>query len=162
MSQPRPDRNTFLSVLPACADVAESMQHVKQIQHDIIEGGFEFDIVVGIALMDMYAKCKNMDIARKLFDKMPKRDLVLWSAMIVGYAQSGDYTHEALTFFNKMLLEGFVPDLITMSSVLRACAHLAALQQGKAIHGWIIRSELKVDSFVATALIDMYAKCGSL
>jgi len=112
--------------------------------------------------VDMYTKCKNMEIARKLFDKIPKRDLVLWSTMIVGYAQSGDYTHEALTFFNKMLLEGFVPDLITMSSVLRACAHLAALQQGKAIHGWIIRSELKVDSFVATALIDMYAKCGSL
>ena len=61
-----------------------------------------------------------------------------------------------------MLWASVPPDLVTMVSVLPACGHLASLQQGKLIHGYILRNRFESDVFVGTALIDMYAKCGSI
>ncbi|XP_057858010.2 pentatricopeptide repeat-containing protein At3g12770 [Cryptomeria japonica] len=158
----KPNRNTFVSILRACVD-SKNVEQGKKIHEEIRKSEVELDVVLSTVLIDMYSKCKNMEFAREMFDKMYRRDMVLWSAMIMGYAHSG-HANEALRFFNQMLQEDFKPDLITMSSALAACAHLSALRGGKSIHGYIVRSELKADAFVstATALIDMYAKCGSL
>eukprot|EP01018_Ginkgo_biloba_P034186 Gb_33064 [translate_table: standard] len=156
----KPNRVSIVSILPACADVA-ARQQGKCIHDYIIRSGFEMDVVLGTALIDMYAKCESLETARQLFDNMSKRDVVSWSAMITGYAQTG-HANEALTLFYQMQLEQVTPDLITLASVLTACAQLAALQQGKGIHGYVVRSAVKADVFVGTALIDMYAKCGTV
>jgi pentatricopeptide repeat protein len=81
--------------------------------------------------------------------------------MIAAYAQNGQ-GEEALQLFRQMQLAGVKPNLKTFTSVLPACANLAALEQGKEIHKEIIRNRFKSDVFVGSALVDMYAKCGSL
>eukprot|EP01018_Ginkgo_biloba_P038696 Gb_15811 [translate_table: standard] len=155
-----PSPVTMVSVVQACAHLA-ALQQAKWIHGCVIRRGFELDDVVGTALVDMYAKCGSIEIAQQLFNKMSKRNVVSWSAMITAYAQSG-HANEALVCFNQMQLAGMKPNLVTMVSVLPACAYLASLQQGRWIHGHIIRSGFESDVVVMTALIDMYAKCGSI
>eukprot|EP01018_Ginkgo_biloba_P009819 Gb_14458 [translate_table: standard] len=155
----RPDQFAFASVLPACAKLA-ALEDGKEIHKDIIRSGFQSDIFVGNGLVDMYAKCRSLKNARDVFDKMPRQDVVSWSAMISGYAQNG-YYDEALKLFRQMQMLGVKPNSVTYSSLLSACANLTALQQGKETHDDIIRSGFQSDAFVANALVDMYAKCGS-
>eukprot|EP01018_Ginkgo_biloba_P037444 Gb_29868 [translate_table: standard] len=155
-----PDSVTMVNVLPACADLGV-LQQGKCIHDYIIRCGFESDIFVGNSLIDMYAKCGSIYIARQLFDRMPQRDVVSWNAMIAGYAQNG-YANEALTLFHQMLQANVTPNSIAMASVVSACANLGALEQGKWIHDYVIGNVFESDVFVANSLIDMYAKCGSI
>eukprot|EP01018_Ginkgo_biloba_P018849 Gb_21580 [translate_table: standard] len=155
----KPDLVTMASTLTVCAHLS-ALQHGKVIHGYIIKSGFNSD-VVDTALIHMYTKCGHIDFAHQLFDTMPSRDVVSWSAMIAGYAQNG-HASEALALFNKMQLQDIKPDLVTVVSILPACAHLAALQQGKRIHSFVLRHGFESDVVVATALIDMYAKCGSI
>eukprot|EP01018_Ginkgo_biloba_P030840 Gb_14956 [translate_table: standard] len=154
------DKFTFPFVLKACASLS-ALQVGKEIHCHIIRNGFESDVYVGNALIDMYAKCGSLEIARQLFDKMSTRDAVSWNAMIAGYAQNG-HGNEALTLFQQMQLTNVKPNRATIVSVLPACAQVAALQQGKNIHDYIIQNGFESHDSVVTALIYMYAKCGSI
>eukprot|EP01018_Ginkgo_biloba_P037426 Gb_17091 [translate_table: standard] len=156
----KPDSATMVSVLPACAHLG-ALQQGKWIHDYIRSRRLDSHVSVGNSLVAMYAKCGSIDVAFHLFDKMSRRDIVSWNAMIAGYAQNGHAT-EALTLFRQMQLTDVTPNSVTMVSVLLACAHLGVLKQGKWIHGYIIRSGLESNAFVGTALIDMYAKCGSV
>eukprot|EP01018_Ginkgo_biloba_P001839 Gb_27521 [translate_table: standard] len=156
----KPNSKTFASILPACANLA-GLQQGMEIHEEIIRSGFQSDVFVANALVDMYAKCGNIENAHLLFDKMPQRDVVSWTAIIAAYVQNG-HGEEALKLFRQMQWVGVKPDSKTFASVLPAFAILAALEQGKEIHEQINRSGFQSDVFVGSALVDMYAKCGSL
>eukprot|EP01018_Ginkgo_biloba_P036697 Gb_40434 [translate_table: standard] len=156
----KPNSSTLVSVLPACAQL-EDLQRGKSIHDYIIQNGFEKDVSVGNSLVALYCKCGIVEVAHRLFDKMSNKDLVSWNAMIAGYAQK-EYANEAVMLFDQMQLAHLKPNSVTMVSVLPAYAQLAALHQGKGVHGYIIRRGFESDVFVGTALIDMYAKCGSI
>eukprot|EP01018_Ginkgo_biloba_P026430 Gb_07153 [translate_table: standard] len=152
-----PDNFTFPAVLKACAGL-DALQQGKDIHDSIIRCGFESDVFIGTALIDMYAKCKDIENARQVFDKMSERNVVSWTAMIAGYTRNG-FDREALKLFSQMHLGSLIPSAIAIVSILPACARLAALQQGKEIHDYIIRRQFDSVIFVSNALIDMYAKC---
>eukprot|EP01018_Ginkgo_biloba_P013141 Gb_38249 [translate_table: standard] len=156
----QPNQFAFASVLPTCANLA-ALEQGMEIHFEIIRSGFESDVFVQSALVDMYAKCGSIDKARDVFDKMYQRDVVSWTAMIAGYVESGQGV-EALQLFQKMQLTGVKPDPNIFASVLPACANAAALEQGMEIHEEIIRSGFQCNDFVQSALIGMYAKCGSI
>eukprot|EP01018_Ginkgo_biloba_P026225 Gb_06173 [translate_table: standard] len=156
----KPNSRTIASVLPACANLA-ALQQGKQIHNYVIRNEFESDIFVESALIDMYAKCGKIENAHKVFDKIYKRNPVSWNAVIGGYAQNG-CANEALKLFREMQLTEVIPDMVTIASVLPACAQLAALQEGKEIHNYIVRHGFESDLFVGNSLIDMYAKCGCI
>lgn len=122
-----PDLVTMVSIVPVCANLS-SMQLGKWIHSYIIVNGFELDVMLGTALIDMYAKCGGVDSAWQLFARMSQRNVVSWNAMIAGYAQNG-HANEALALFNEMQLQNLKPDLITMVNSLPTCAFLSALQQ---------------------------------
>eukprot|EP01018_Ginkgo_biloba_P000906 Gb_34192 [translate_table: standard] len=96
----QPNQFTFASILPACANLAALQQGMK-IHEEIIKSGFQCDIFVSNALVDMYAKCERIENARNVFDKMPKRDVVSWTVMIAGYSQNG-LLDEAVKLFHIM------------------------------------------------------------
>jgi len=156
----KPNQVTIVSVLPACADVA-ALQEGKYIHEYIMKNKFELDIFVGNSLLSMYAKCKRIDIALQLFDKMSKKNVISWNSMIAGYTQNG-LANEALSIFHEMQLSGTKPNAVTMVSVVLACARLAALQQGKCFHAYIIKCVFDLNVVLETTLIDMYAKCGKV
>eukprot|EP01018_Ginkgo_biloba_P030238 Gb_09382 [translate_table: standard] len=156
----KPNSVTIASILPAYASLGNLVQ-CKEIHEYIRRSGFESDVFVGSTLIDMYAKCKNVETSRRVFDRMSERDIVSWNAMIAGYAQNG-HCDEALKLFREMQVGGIQPSSSTIASLLQACAHLTALQQGKEMHDYIIRRGFESNDFVASALINMYAKCGNI
>lgn len=124
-------------------------------------GRVKWDEYIGGALVDMYARCGYCDDARRLFEEMPFRNVVSWSALIAGYVRCNEFV-DALSFFRDMLVKGMKPNQATLTTVLTACAQLGALDQGRWIHGYIERNKLELNSILGTALIDMYAKCGHM
>lgn len=108
-----------------------------------------------------YLRVGLVEEARMVFDGMPLKDVVSWNSMITGYAHASEFD-EVLVIFKSMLDERVRPDNCTLVNVLSACAHLGALEQGEWIHGYIRKNRIRIDGFVATALVDMYSKCGNI
>jgi pentatricopeptide repeat protein len=124
----KPSLKTFASILPACANLG-ALEQGMEIHEEIIRGGFRCDVFVESALIDMYAKCGNVEKARGLFDEMPERDVVSWTAMIAGYAIHGR-AEEALNLFHRMECSGVRPNHVTLLSVLSACCHAGLVDEG--------------------------------
>ncbi|OEL33377.1 putative pentatricopeptide repeat-containing protein [Dichanthelium oligosanthes] len=142
---------------------------------------------VGGALLDMYAKCGDIEDARTIFEMVPHDDVILWSFMIslnmektlqvfsslqdanevswntviVGYCQSG-FGEDALNVFREMCAAQMLPTQVTYSSVLRACASTASIKHAVQIHSLIEKSTFNSDTVVCNSLIDTYAKCGCI
>ncbi|XP_059067244.1 pentatricopeptide repeat-containing protein At2g13600 [Cryptomeria japonica] len=155
----KPNSATFASILPACFTLGDLVNGVE-IHQTIMENGFLSDVVVVTTLIDMYAKCGRIQKALELFNSMPQRDAASWTAIITGYAQSG-LVEKALDTFKQMQLAGVKPDSSTYASIVPACAKLGVIDQGMEIHQKIIENDCFCD-MVVTALIDMYAKTGSI
>ncbi|XP_010935759.4 LOW QUALITY PROTEIN: pentatricopeptide repeat-containing protein At1g06140, mitochondrial [Elaeis guineensis] len=145
----------------ACGNVGAAKEG-RVIHSFCIKKNFlDSNVYMQTSLVDMYGKSGFMDFARRLFDEMPHKDVVSWSSMIAGLAQSGR-AHESLLVFQDMLGNLMVPNEVTLASVLLGCSHLGALQQGKSVHAYMVRNEVELDVVTNTALLDMYAKCGSM
>ncbi|KAL5755022.1 hypothetical protein ACOSP7_023242 [Xanthoceras sorbifolium] len=113
------------------------------------------------AMLSCYTKHGDVAAARVLFDEMQEKDVVCWNVMIDGYAQHG-LPNEALVLFRRMLATRVRPNQITVVAVLSACGQIGALESGRWVHSYIENIGIEVNIQVATALIDMYSKCGSL
>ncbi|KAJ4955550.1 hypothetical protein NE237_012333 [Protea cynaroides] len=99
--------------------------------------------------------------ARSLFDVMPLRDVVSWNAILTGYAHVSCFD-EVLAVFEDMQNAKVKPNSYTLVNVLSACANVGAMNQGEWIYSFINKNDIKIDGFLATALVDMYAKCGNI
>ncbi|CAM6023970.1 unnamed protein product [Sphagnum balticum] len=154
------DRFTFVPVLNACASL-QALEEGRQAHKQIIQCGCEADVFVGSCLVDMYAKCGTMQDAQSVFNKMLHRDVVTWTAMILGHVKCGE-GRKALELFRKMQAEGVRPDSFTFVGVLNACASLVAPEEGRSVHEQIVQSGFESVTFVGNSLVDMYTKCGSI
>ncbi|KAI5058798.1 hypothetical protein GOP47_0026968 [Adiantum capillus-veneris] len=157
-----PDGVTFSCLLKACGSLRDA-EKGKAIHVEIVRQGLlEKDSVLGNALVDMYAKCGAVEQAQQVFDRLPMRDNVGWTSLIIGYCEHGA-SNEALDCFQQMQKRGISLDVVTFASVLKACSHMGAEETGKEIHAQIARlSLLERDSALGSVLVNMYAKCGSL
>ncbi|KAG1331834.1 pentatricopeptide repeat-containing protein [Cocos nucifera] len=117
------------------------------------------------SLIRMYSEHHCLDDALRLFEQIHHPDLVLWTSLISGFSRSGK-RQEAINLYARMVAEGSVepPNHYTYATILSSCARLAALGEGRQIHAQIIKSDFNFehDSFVASGLSYMYAKCGYL
>ena len=156
----KPNQITYVSILNACGCPA-ALERGKEVHAHIIAAGFQSDMRVGTALVNMYAKCGSIRDARLVFNSMSKRDIISWTAMIVGYAEHG-HCGGAFEIFRQMQQVGMKPDQITYMSILNACVCPTALERGKEVHAHIIDSGYPCDVRVGNALVNMYAKCGSI
>ena len=119
------------------------------------------DVVAWTAVLNGYVKSGEIANAKELFDRMPERNVVSWSVMINGYVKVGCFK-EALEIFKEMQMSGVRPNHAAIVGALSACGSLGAFDQGKWIHAYVDRSKMELDTVLGTALIDMYAKCGSV
>lgn len=156
----KPNKVTLVSVLPICAELV-SAKLGKSIHCYAVKADIDSAVSIGTALVSMYAKCDIFTSALIIFNRMPHKDVVTWNALITGYAQIGD-SYSAMEMFHQLQLSGLHPDSGTIVGVLPACALLDDLSHGSCIHGTIIKLGFDSDCHVKNALIDMYAKCGSL
>ncbi|XP_057955677.1 pentatricopeptide repeat-containing protein At4g14170-like [Malania oleifera] len=154
-----PNTVTLTNVLPACARVG-FLHAGKEIHARSIRTGHAFDLFVSNALVDMYAKCGCLTLARSVFNSSV-RDEITYNILVVGYSQTSDCM-ESLFLFSEMGLRGMMHDVVSFVGVLSACANLAAIKQGKEIHGFLVRRLCHLHLFVANSLLDLYTKCGQI
>lgn len=132
----------------------------KQVHAAVINHGFESNLPVMNSILDMYCRCGCTSEAKQIFLEMSQKDLITWNTLIAGFERLDPI--ESLYIFSRMESEGFSPNCFTFTSVVAACADLAVLYCGQQLHGGIIRRGLNNNLQLSNALIDMYAKCGSI
>ncbi|KAH0975439.1 hypothetical protein GBA52_017338 [Prunus armeniaca] len=120
------DEVTLISVLTACGRLA-NLELGEWIGDYIEANRLKVNIALVTSLVDMYAKCGQVETARRFFDRMDRRDVVAWSAMISGYSQA-NRCREALDLFHDMQKANVDPNEVTMVSVLYSCTVLGALK----------------------------------
>ncbi|KAI3858754.1 hypothetical protein MKX03_033707 [Papaver bracteatum] len=155
-----PDSFTLSSVLPIFAEYVD-LSRGKEIHGYTLRHGFGSDDFIASSLIDMYAKCTRVDDSLRIFHLLPQLDVISWNSIIAGCVQNGLFD-EGLKLFRQMLTAKVKPSNLTFSSIMPACAHLTTLHLGKQLHGYITRSGFDKNVFIASALVDMYAKCGNI
>ncbi|XP_040995468.1 pentatricopeptide repeat-containing protein At2g22410, mitochondrial [Juglans microcarpa x Juglans regia] len=125
----KPDEVTMVNCLSACSQLG-ALDVGIWIHHYIEKHNLFLNVALGTALVDMYAKCGNIKKALEVFQEMPQRNSLTWTAIICGLALHGS-AHDALSFFLEMIDIGLVPDEITFLGVLSACCHGGLVEEGR-------------------------------
>ncbi|CAH1437723.1 unnamed protein product [Lactuca virosa] len=155
-----PNLVSVISALQACEAMC-NLEEGKKIHEVAVRKGFELDVFVSTALIDMYMFCSSPDEAMELFERMPKKDVVSWIALLNGCVQNG-MAYKSMEVFVNMLSIKIQPDAILMVKILTSCSELGVLQQAMCLHGYVIKCGFEDHSFVGASLIESYSKCGSL
>ncbi|KAL2941297.1 hypothetical protein RDABS01_029647 [Bienertia sinuspersici] len=123
----KPDATTIMSILPMCAKMA-STHMLRQCHGYMVRAGIE-DVQLKGSMIDVYSKCGNLSLANKLFWSSSYKDLVMFTALIGGYAMHGT-GKEALVLFKQMLVLGMRPDHVVLTAILSACSHAGLVDEG--------------------------------
>ncbi|KAK7286966.1 hypothetical protein RJT34_22348 [Clitoria ternatea] len=111
-------------------------------------------------LIDLRLKCVKVELARRMFDEIPERDVAKWSAMVVNFANNGLH-REALEYTRLMIREGIKQNLVIMKVILKVIGEVRDRKLGREIHGFLVKNRLFYKELsVLSALINMYHKCG--
>lgn len=147
--------NNLIHVYSVCGCIDDA--------YKVFDESPERDVVSYNVMLDGFVKGGEIKRARKVFDEMcvGVRDATTWGTMLAGYTQMKCYD-ECLDLYDQMLVLRVRPDNISLVSVLSACGRLGKLEKGKEVHDFIERSKIKIDSFLCTALVDFYSKCGCI
>ncbi|CAN6464666.1 unnamed protein product [Victoria cruziana] len=143
-------------------------------------------------LVECFAKSGDLGNARKVFERVPLKNVYSWNAIISAFCKHGNmdeahklfvempetnvvswntliggyvqsgYEGRGLIFYKQMNKEGFRPSHFTLATVLSAAGKLADLEAGRQCHSQIVRVGFDLNSYVENALVCMYAKCGCL
>ncbi|QCE16833.1 structure-specific endonuclease subunit SLX1 [Vigna unguiculata] len=119
---------SLISVLFVCASLA-SLDHGRQVHGQLVRSEFDKDLYVSSVLITMYIKCGDLVRAKRVFDRFPLKDVVMWNSMITGYSQHG-LGEEALNVFYDMGSSGVPPDDVTFIGVLSACSYSGKVKEG--------------------------------
>ncbi|KAI4356002.1 hypothetical protein L6164_000056 [Bauhinia variegata] len=154
------DKATLVVIL----SVVANMNHLelgKQIHCIVLKSGLDCFVFVSNSLLNMYVKANSIYYAKRIFNEMKEVDLISWNTMISACALCG--LDESIGLYIDLLRCGVTPDQFTIASVLRACSSLVdGFSIGKQIHAHALKAALIIDSFVTTALIDVYSKSGNM
>ncbi|KAK1418894.1 hypothetical protein QVD17_28044 [Tagetes erecta] len=116
------------SIIPACAHLT-TLPLGQQLHGYIIRHCFDDNMFISSSLVNMYAKCGNIKLAKCVFDGMKHHDLVSWTAMIMGCASHG-YANDAIFLFKQMEMEDVRPNSVAFVAVLTACSHAGMVDEG--------------------------------
>lgn len=154
------NRTTLSAVLKSMASL-EVISESKQVHALAMKEGLISDSHVANGLIDAYGKCGLIEEAKRAFEECPLDDVIAFTSMITALSQCGQ-GEEAIKLFSEMLRKKLEPDSFVVSSLLNACASLSAYEQGKQMHAHMLKLHFMSDVFAGNALVNMYAKCGSI
>ncbi|XP_022959003.1 pentatricopeptide repeat-containing protein At5g19020, mitochondrial [Cucurbita moschata] len=144
---------TLISFYSACGRI-----ELANLQYQVSD---KSHLATSNALIVGFMKNRMIDQARQIFDVMPAKDVFSWSTMISGYAQN-ELPDMALELFHGMVVSGLEPNEITMVSVFSAIAASGKLAEGRWAHEYVCNKAIPLNDNLSAAVIDMYAKCGSI
>ncbi|XP_052175103.1 putative pentatricopeptide repeat-containing protein At3g47840 [Diospyros lotus] len=150
-----------LSIALKACGFSLNVKHGELLHAYSVKTSLLNSVFVGSALLDMYTKTGKIWDGCRVFDEMPLRNVVSWTAIITGLVRAG-YNNEGLRYFSEMWQAGEEYDAYTIAIALKACADDGALNYGREIHTQAMKKGFDVSSFVANTLATMYNKCGKL
>ena len=156
-----PDCFTFGSLLRVCAQ-DKNLIGVCQIHGLIVFYGFGLHDFLRRLLIDAYAKCGSTKQAYSVFKCATVKDVMLYTAMIAGYAHKIDHHIDALNLFGEIYRSDISLDGFLLCTMLSICSTSSYLNFGRQIHAIALKFVSAHDVAMSNALIDMYAKCGEL
>ncbi|KAK6119528.1 hypothetical protein DH2020_046729 [Rehmannia glutinosa] len=130
----------------------------KQVHGAVFRMGHESDLIINNSLIDMYGKSSRLEKAHYVFDNMPERNVVSWAALMCGYVHVGN-PKASLLLLNEMGFSDVRPNEYILSTNMKACGILGALESGKQIHAMSSKSGLEWYPVVGNSIVDMYFKC---
>lgn len=155
----RPNEFTFSSTLVSCANLGDAK--VGQAVHGLMTRYGNVSAVASqTSLLTMYSKLGMVEESLRVFNALENPNLVTWTSLITGLILNGK-EETSLLKFQEMMRSPTDPNSFTFSSIIRACSRLTVLDTGKQIHALSTKYGLDRGSYVGTALIDMYGKCGA-
>lgn len=155
-----PDVFTFVHVLEACMSPA-ALTEGEHLHNYIVEMGFESDVAVGTALVNMYVKCSGIEGAYRMFEEMPERNVVSWNSIIMAHVQRGKH-RDAFQLFTEMHSKGISPDSSTLASIVDACVSESLFSEAVVMHAYVVESGFDIDNTLGIPLVNMYGKLGSV
>ncbi|CAO1947634.1 unnamed protein product [Urochloa humidicola] len=152
----------YSSLLQSCIG-SNAFQQGKSVHHRIIVAppASPPDLHLSTKLVIFYSHFGDVAAARRVFDGMPHRSIVSWTAMVSAYAKNGR-PREALELFALMVRSGARPNQFTFGSAARACAGARCVRSGEQVHACAAKGRFMGDMFVQSALMDMHLRCGSV
>ncbi|XP_043810710.1 pentatricopeptide repeat-containing protein At4g33170 [Manihot esculenta] len=152
--------NVTLVVVLAAAAGTDNLRLGQQIHGMVLRSGFDSVVSVANSVINMYSKLGFVSFAKKVFTGMNELDLISWNSMISCFAQN-NLEQESVNLLIGLLRDGLLPNHFTLASLLRACSSIAeGLYLCKQIHVYAIKTCTIADTFVSTALIDVYSRSG--
>ncbi|MFQ6620086.1 hypothetical protein Gotur_027235 [Gossypium turneri] len=141
---------------------SKTHQETQQLHAFSLKTGVFSHPSLSSRLLSLYAdpNINNLRYARSVFDRIQHPSLVLWNIILKCYIQN-QKSHEAISLF-VLMLGHFPPDEFTFPCVIKACAKLTALKEGKQIHGLVLKLGFGLDKFVQASLVNLYSKCGEI
>ncbi|CAE6185745.1 unnamed protein product [Arabidopsis arenosa] len=158
----RPDSTTLSVILSSCARL-RFLEGGKQIHGVAIRTETSKNSHIVSGLIAVYSECEKMETSECIFDDcINELDIACWNSMISGLRRNMLDT-KALMLFRRMHQTGVLfPNETSFATVLSSCSKLCSLLHGRQFHGQVVKSGYVSDSFVETALTDMYCKCGEI
>lgn len=140
----------------------QSLKEGICVHSSVIKAGIQDNLTIANNLLSLYAKCYGVGYARHLFDEMPYRDVVSWTALLSAYVKVGCY-EEALELSDLMMInsgDDNYPNEFTLSSIFRACSVLRDAIRGTKVQAYAIKYGFDSNHILTGSLIDFYSKCG--
>ncbi|KAK1412648.1 hypothetical protein QVD17_34066 [Tagetes erecta] len=157
----KPDHITLISVVSACSHLG-SLENGKWIAFYINKNKINVSTPLGNALIDMFAKCGDIESSKSIFNQMCNKCIITWTTMVSSLAVHG-MCKEALTLFNKMCAQGIKPDDVMFIAVLSACNHGGLVKEGKTLFNQMIHKyAIKPQIAHYGCMIDLLARFGDL
>ncbi|XP_038877225.1 pentatricopeptide repeat-containing protein At3g46790, chloroplastic-like [Benincasa hispida] len=155
------DQHTFPPVLKSCTGLS-SLRLGRQVHGALLINGFSADLPSLNALITMYCKCGDLGVARKVFDEMPERNTVSWSALMAGYGVHGMFG-DVFGLFERLVEEGQKPDELTFTALLTACSHGGLIERAKEYFGMMrMRFDLRPGLEHYTCMVDLLGRVGQV
>ncbi|GJM87679.1 hypothetical protein PR202_ga03657 [Eleusine coracana subsp. coracana] len=117
-------------------------------------------VLVGNALIHLYASDAQLPDARKMFDEMPERDVVSWTTLVDGYARSGLADDAWRVFCRMVVAEGVWPNRVTLVAAASAVGQMRLPGLGRTLHRCVADSGVNRTVNSDNVLVDMFGKCG--
>lgn len=157
----KPNQITITSILPACTNL-ENIRLGKEIHGYSIRHRMVEDIALATALLFMYAKCGDLEVAKRMFDDMPRKDTVAWNTMILASSMHG-LGKQALFLFHQMMDSGAKPNKVTFTGVLSGCSHSKLVDQGLTIFKSMSQDhKIEPDADHYSCMVDTLGRAGRL
>ncbi|KAL4564360.1 hypothetical protein LXL04_028421 [Taraxacum kok-saghyz] len=156
-----PNRFTLVPLLGNCT-TTDDLWIGMELHCQAIKLNLDSIPFVGNMLITMYSKLNSIKESETIFWSINEKDIISWNTFISASSHALDHT-KGITVFKEMIKTyNLIPDDFTYASALSACSGLASSLLGRQIHGNLIRTRFNHDTCVSNALINMYAKCGSI